>query len=105
MTEKLTPLQISIQQATAALQEDDSHVTTHVVSLKPVPDYDAKTIKTIRNEMAVTQRVFAEYISVSPRTVESWEAGNSHPSKTARRLLQIIQARPEILSLIFSSKL
>lgn len=100
MTEKLTPLQISLQQATAALHGDGSHLTTHVVSLKPVPDYDANAIKAIRNKMAITQRVFAEYVSVSPRTVESWEAGNSHPSKTARRLLQIIQARPEILSLV-----
>ncbi|WP_137626340.1 helix-turn-helix domain-containing protein [Lactiplantibacillus pingfangensis] len=100
MTKKLTPLQISIRQATAALHGDESHVTTHAVSLKPVPDFDATAIKTVRSEMAVTQRVFADYIGVSPRTVESWEAGNSHPSSTARRLLQLIQVQPETLNLI-----
>lgn len=100
MSEKLTPLELSVQQITAALHGDDSHVTTHVVSLKPVPEYDANEIRNIRSKMDVTQRVFAQYISVSPRTVESWEAGKSHPSKTARRLIQIIQAQPETLKLV-----
>ena len=100
MTEKLTPLQISAQQIAAALQGDDSHVTTHVISLNPVPNYDANAIKGIREKLGITPRVFAAYIAVSPRTVKSWEAGKSHPSKTARRLIQIVEAQPDILKLV-----
>ncbi|ETY74722.1 XRE family transcriptional regulator [Lactiplantibacillus fabifermentans T30PCM01] len=101
MTEKLTSLQLSAEQITAALQGDDSHVTTHVVSLKPVPDYDADAIKAIREKLGITQRVLAFYVAVSPRTVKSWEAGKSHPSKTARRLIQSVQSQPNILKLVF----
>ncbi|AVK63955.1 transcriptional regulator [Lactobacillus sp. CBA3606] len=100
MTEKLTALQKSIRQATAALNGDGSQVTTHEVSIMPAPQYSATEIKAIRAEIEVTQRVLATVLSVSPRTVESWESGKSRPSRSASRLLEIIKKQPEVLTLI-----
>ncbi|MFC6260680.1 helix-turn-helix domain-containing protein [Levilactobacillus fujinensis] len=102
MTDKTTALQRSIRQATAALNGDSSMVTVHEVSIKPAPQYNAAEIKAIRSEVNVTQRVLANVLSVSPRTVEAWESGKSRPSRSASRLLQLIQKQPQILDLIMS---
>lgn len=102
MTEKLTALQKSIRQATAALNGDTSMITTHEIVIKPAPQYSAANVKELRNEIDVTQRVLAEVLSVSPRTVESWESGKSRPSRSASRLLELIQKQPELLDLIIA---
>lgn len=100
MTENLTSLQKSIRQATAAVNGDTTNITRHDVSIKSAPQYNAREIKAIRAEVNVTQRVLAHVLSVSPRTVEAWESGKSHPSRSASRLLQLIQKQPQILALI-----
>lgn len=104
MSEKLTDLQKSIQQATAALNGDYSNVTVHESSLQPVPHYSAQDIKAIRSELDITQRVLALVLAVSPRTVEAWEAGKSQPNGSACRLLQLIQQHPNLIEEIFTTK-
>lgn len=100
MTKK-TELEISIEQATAALLGDETHVTTHKVPLA-APHYDAHEIKKIRAKLDTTQRVFANYLAVSSRTVESWESGKSRPSRSASRLIQLVDKEPNILNLIMN---
>ncbi|MCR4763895.1 MAG: helix-turn-helix domain-containing protein [Lachnospiraceae bacterium] len=39
----------------------------------------------------MTQAVFANYMGVSPKTVEAWERGRSHPTGPAYRLLSILE--------------
>ena len=43
-----------------------------------------------RKAMNLTQKAFARILGVSTRTVESWEAGRSNPSPTARNLLYLL---------------
>ena len=57
--------------------------------------YQADEIKRIRNSTGLTQRSFAEYMGVSPKTVEAWEAGRNHPEGTACRLLALTKADPQ----------
>jgi putative transcriptional regulator len=38
----------------------------------------------------MTQNVFAAYMGVSPKTVEAWEGGRTHPNGTAFRLLDVL---------------
>ena len=45
----------------------------------------------IRNSLNMTQRSFAAILGVSPRTVESWEAGRSTPTPTAKKLMYLIR--------------
>ena len=43
----------------------------------------------------MTQAVFANYMGVSPKTVEAWELGRTHPTGPAYRLLDILAAGKE----------
>ena len=38
----------------------------------------------------MTQNIFANYMGVSKKTVEAWEAGRTHPTGTAFRLMSIL---------------
>ena len=38
----------------------------------------------------MTQAVFADYMGVSPKTIEAWELGRTHPTGPANRLLDIL---------------
>lgn len=44
----------------------------------------------IRTSLGMTQKVFAELLGVSPRTVEAWESGKSTPTPTAKKLMFLI---------------
>ena len=65
------------------------------LTIVPVETYQADEIKRIRNSTGLTQRSFAEYMGVSPKTVEAWEAGRNHPEGAACRLLSLTKADPE----------
>ena len=49
----------------------------------------------------MTQSVFAKYMGVSPKTVEAWELGRTHPTGPAYRLIDILsEGKEENLSFI-----
>ena len=58
-------------------------------------EYPDPEVKTIRNNLGVSQEKFAMLLGVSKRTVENWEQGRRHPTGAARSLLRIVQADPE----------
>ena len=68
---------------------------TTKLTIVPVEKYQADEIKKIRNSTGLTQRSFAEYMGVSPKTVEAWEAGRNHPEGAACRLLSLTKADPQ----------
>ena len=39
----------------------------------------------------MSQKAFAGYLGVSPKTVEAWEAGTNQPSGAASRLLSMMR--------------
>lgn len=57
-------------------------------------DFDAKEIKSLRLELKLTQKLFAELIGVSLRTVEAWEAGVNSLNGPSQRLMQIFSEIP-----------
>ena len=65
------------------------HSDTVVIS-KPPATYKAKEIKKIRESKKYSQVVFAQILNVSPKTVQSWEAGKRHPTSSALRLIELI---------------
>lgn len=67
------------------------------MTVLPLMEYDAADIKRIRNDIGVTQVVFASILGVSKKTVEAWEAGRNKPDGPARRLLAMVQKDPTIL--------
>ncbi len=58
--------------------------------IEPVKKYSNIDIKKIRNKAGMTQAVFANYMGVSPKTVEAWELGRTHPTGPAYRLIDIL---------------
>ena len=73
--------------------------TTYVID--PVKKYSNVDIKKIRNRAGMTQAVFADYLGVSPKTIEAWELGRTHPTGPAHRLLDILaQNKQDILPFV-----
>lgn len=64
------------------------------LSILPLDTFTAAEIKAIRNDTGLTQALFAQYMGVSVKTVEAWEAGRNCPDGAARRLLAITRKNP-----------
>jgi len=60
------------------------------IYIAPMPKYSAEDIKSIRNDLKMTQWVFADLIGVSQKTVEAWESGTRKPAGSAIRMIQLI---------------
>ena len=67
------------------------NVRVDKVTVAPIHVYDSKEIKTIRAQHSMTQKLFAEALGVSVKTVEAWEAGINKPSGVANRLLELLK--------------
>ena len=51
-----------------------------------------------RKDLNMSQKKFASVLGVSTRTVESWEAGRTTPSPTARNLIFLISQDHNLIS-------
>ena len=61
------------------------------VTIAPLNRYNSDEIKEIRTRQNMTQRLFAEALGVSVKTVEAWEAGTNSPSGAASRMLDLLK--------------
>ena len=52
---------------------------------------EAAQIKKIRENVKVSQPVFAVYLNTSESTIQKWEAGTKKPSGMALKLLTIVE--------------
>ena len=78
---------------------------TRTLMIAPVKKYSNEEIKAIRNKSGMTQRVFANYMGVSKKTVEAWELGRTHPTGPAYRLISILDhGKEDELSFISTVK-
>jgi len=64
---------------------------------RPPKQLSAKEIVKVREELNVSQAVFAKYLNISPRTVQSWEQGYGKPSGASLKLLSIAKKNPKVL--------
>ncbi len=58
----------------------------------PPKQYHAKDIKRLRKKLRCSQPVFAIFLNVSTKTVQSWESGERHPNSITNRLLEIVES-------------
>lgn len=69
--------------------------TCRSIELKLAPaEYDAKAVKKTRNQMGLSQAVFAKYLGVSVKTLQAWEQGKKVPL-IARRFMDEIRRDPK----------
>lgn len=75
-----------------AFEKGQGKARTHTFIIEPIKRYSKTEIKAIRTHAGMTQAVFADYMGVSPKTVEAWEKGTNHPTGSACRLLDILSS-------------
>lgn len=63
----------------------------------PPRELSAKEIANLRARLNVSQAVFARYLNISPKTVQSWEQGHGKPNGASLKLLSIARKNPKIL--------
>lgn len=56
-----------------------------------VSDFQPGEIKALRDQLNVSQPVFARYLNTSLSTVQKWESGAKRPGGLALKLLNIVQ--------------
>jgi len=66
-------------------------------AVSPVKEYKPHEIKELRERMQYSQSFFGEYLGVSLKTVQAWEAGTNKPTGTALRIFQVLEQDLDIL--------
>ena len=56
-----------------------------------VSDFQPGEIKALRDQLNVSQPVFARYLNTSVSTVQKWESGAKRPGGLAMKLITIVQ--------------
>ena len=69
---------------------NSSSVRVRRVKIEPIHQYNAQEIKDIRQKANLSQSAFANFMGVSKKTVEAWEAGTNIPQGSSQRLLEIV---------------
>ena len=71
--------------------------TAAEATVEAPPQYVSERIKEIRDQMSLSQPVFAAALNVSPETVRAWEQGKREPDGPTLRLLEVAEQHPEVL--------
>lgn len=61
-------------------------------------------VKKLRNELKLSQKMFATILGVSEKTIEKWEQGVVEVKRTASRLLYILDKHPDLLDTFYTVK-
>jgi putative transcriptional regulator len=106
---KAAPLRLSrvergiIQGLTEALAYERGDTTIGRVltarnsTAAPAPDFTADRIVRLRKTLGVSQPVFAQMLNVSVDTARGWEQGRNAPGGPAARLLELVEAHPDLV--------
>lgn len=81
-------------------EREPARVTRYTAAeakVEPPPQYVSERIKRIRNQMGLSQPVFAAALNVSTETVRAWEQGKREPDGPTLRLLEVAEQHPEVL--------
>jgi len=64
----------------------------------PEVKLDADDIKKIRNQIHLSQAVFAKLLNVSISSIRQWEQGVKKPSGSTQVLLELLYKKPDVLN-------
>ena len=67
--------------------------TLEVLCVKPIPPYDSARIRALREQLKLSQTVFASVLNTSPSTVRKWEIGEKRPSGPSLKLLDLLDRK------------
>jgi putative transcriptional regulator len=98
----LTALEQALAYERGELEGADVRLVTarKAVAVK-APAVDRKVVARVREQLNLSQAVFAQVLNVSAASVKAWEQGVRTPDGAAARLLEVAAEHPEY----FASKL
>ena len=62
----------------------------------PVPPVDKEVVKELRLKSGLTQSKFAAALGLNPSTVRFWESGRRSPDGLARKVLRMLDKKPQL---------
>lgn len=71
--------------------------TVRDATVDPPRTYDARGVQQVREQLGLSQAVFAGVLNSSPETVKAWEQGKRVPDGIALALLQVAEDHPQAL--------
>ncbi len=74
-------------------EKGKGHAKVRKLRFEPVLKVDNEEIRKIRMDAGMTQAAFAQFMGISPKTVEAWECGRIHPTGPAYRLIGLLRAK------------
>ncbi|WP_088816337.1 MULTISPECIES: DNA-binding transcriptional regulator [Listeria] len=77
---------------------EDQQRQNHNSEIVAIKHYSPEEVKRIRQKVNMSQRVFAQVMGSSIRTIKYWEDGHKKPSGAANRLLQLLDIDPDIMT-------
>ena len=94
--EDFSELRLSLEQALQHARGERHDLRTTVLPAPPKPMKKQEIVK-LRQQLNLSQAVFASVLNVSVKTVQAWEQGLRQPSDAALKLLTIAKKHPEVL--------
>jgi DNA-binding transcriptional regulator YiaG len=94
--EDFAELKLSLEQALQHARGARHDLRTTVLPAPPKPMKKQEIVK-LRQQLNLSQAVFASVLNVSVKTVQAWEQGLRQPSDAALKLLTIAKKHPEVL--------
>jgi len=88
-------LKIGLEDAKVYEQGKLTLKTTSVTS-KECKMLTADEIRSIREKYNMSRALFANFLHISPRTLEKWELGTSRPNEQASTLLALTDKYPDM---------
>jgi putative transcriptional regulator len=68
---------------------------THDVTLRKTPEVTPAELVKLRERLALSRPVFADYLRTNPRTLENWEQGRAKPNAQAALLISLVDRYPD----------
>jgi putative transcriptional regulator len=84
----------SLTELRDGLRGSSGKLTMKTVEIPDPPQFSAASIHKLRDQLGLSQGLFAKLLGVSRKLVEAWEAGTRKPSPMACRLLEAIARNP-----------
>ena len=92
MSSLFEDLKIGLQEA-IDYEKGKGRAKVRKLQFDPVQKVDNEEIRKIRIDAGMTQAAFAQFMGISPKTVEAWECGRIHPTGPAYRLIGLLQSK------------
>ncbi|MCG7601798.1 helix-turn-helix domain-containing protein [Halomonas sp. McH1-25] len=83
--------------ALAEARQGKRTLRSHAVSAAELPDITSQELIQIRENLNMSQGVFAQYLRTNKRTLENWEQGRSKPNAQAQTLIRLVKRHPETI--------